>query len=98
MTTLTDRPNTALVVVDVQNGVVANATKRDEVIANINTLVDKARAADVPVVWVQHSDDHHLARGSDAWQLVPELSRHEAEPLLEGTTTDTAAVTLPEAS
>ena len=37
MTSLRDRPNTALLVVDVQNDVVANAHLRDEVIANINT-------------------------------------------------------------
>ena len=28
------------------------------VIANINTLIGRARAEDVPVIWVQHSDDH----------------------------------------
>ena len=57
MTSLRERPNTALLVVDVQNDVVANALHRDEVIANINTLVDNARARRVPVIWVQHSDD-----------------------------------------
>ena len=40
-----------------QRGVVARAHHRDEVIANINTLVERARAEDVPVIWVQHSDD-----------------------------------------
>ena len=44
MTNLRDRPNTALLVVDVQNGVVANAHHRDEVISNIDTLIDKARS------------------------------------------------------
>ncbi len=43
MTTLGEQPNTALVVVDVQNDVVANAHHRDAVIANINTLVQQAR-------------------------------------------------------
>jgi nicotinamidase-related amidase len=81
MTTLSDRPNTALLVIDVQNGVVADAHNRDGVIANINTLVGKARAQDVPVVWVQHSDDH-LRRGSESWQYVPELVRRESEPLV----------------
>jgi nicotinamidase-related amidase len=84
MTTLPDRPNTALLVIDVQNGVVADAHNRDGVIANINTLVDKARAEDVPVVWVQHSDDH-LKRDSEAWQYVPELVRRDSEPLVHKT-------------
>ena len=81
MTSLPNRPNTALLIVDVQNGVVANAHNRDGVIANINSLVDKARAEDVPVVWVQHSDDE-LARDTEPWKYVPELERRESEPLV----------------
>lgn len=81
MTTLPDRPNTALLVIDVQNGVVAHSPNRDSVIANINVLVGKARAEDVPVVWVQHSDDH-LPQGSEEWQYVPELTRLDAEPVV----------------
>jgi nicotinamidase-related amidase len=82
VTTLENRPNTALIVIDVQTGVVAGAHERDAVVANVGSLVDKARRARVPVVWVQHSDDG-LARGSDDWQIVPELTRDEAEPLVE---------------
>ncbi|MFF3563723.1 cysteine hydrolase family protein [Streptomyces sp. NPDC002574] len=81
MTTLPDRPNSALLVIDVQNGVVDGAHRRDEVIANINTLVGAARSQDVPVIWVQHSDDG-LKRDSEAWQYVPELVRADAEPLV----------------
>ena len=81
MASIPDRPNTALLVIDVQNDVVAKAHLRDEVIANINTLVDKARAQQVPVIWVQHNDDH-LVRDSDGWQYVPELKRDESEPLV----------------
>jgi nicotinamidase-related amidase len=82
MTTLADRPNTALLVIDVQNGVVAGAHNRDGVIANVSTLVDKARAQDVPVVWVQHSNDGGLKRDSEAWRYVPELVRRDAEPVV----------------
>ena len=64
MTTLPDRPSTALLVIDVQNGVVADTHNRDDVIANISTVVDKARAEDAPVIWVQHSGDH-LEWGSE---------------------------------
>jgi nicotinamidase-related amidase len=82
MTTLQNRPNTALVVIDVQAGVVAGNHARDAVVANVATLVDKARENDVPVVWVQHNDDG-LAHGSDDWQLVPELKRDDTEPLID---------------
>ncbi|CCH88074.1 Isochorismatase hydrolase [Modestobacter italicus] len=81
MTTLTDRPTTGLMVIDVQQGVVDGAHRRDEVVAHIGELVERARRDGVPVVWVQHSDDE-LARGSDAWQYVPELVRAESEPLV----------------
>ena len=81
MTTLVNRSNTALLVIDVQNGVVAEAYERDDVVANIDTLVDMARAADVAVVWVQHSD-HELLRDSEGWQYVPELVRLDSEPLV----------------
>jgi nicotinamidase-related amidase len=82
MTTLRNRPNTALLVVDVQNGVVGGAHERDAVVANIDTLVGKARRAQVPVVWVQHSDEQ-LARDSDDWRIVPELTPGDAEPRVE---------------
>ena len=82
MTTLQNRPNTALLVVDVQNGVVEGTHQRDAVVANIGSLVEKARRERVPVVWVQHSDDQ-LARESDEWRIVPELAPGDAEPLVE---------------
>lgn len=81
MSTLAGRTNTALVVVDVQNDVVAQAYNRDQVVGNIKVLVDKARDAGRPVVWVQHSDEE-LIMDSDGWQLVPELIRGDAEPLV----------------
>jgi nicotinamidase-related amidase len=82
MTTFENRPNTALLVVDVQNGVVEGAHERDAVVANIASLVDRAREKDVPVVWVQHASEN-LAPGSDSWRIVPELSPGDAEPLVE---------------
>jgi nicotinamidase-related amidase len=82
MTTLGNRPATALLVIDVQNGVVAGNYQRDEVVANIGGLVEKARRERVPVVWVRHSDEG-LESGSGDWQIVPELSPDGSEPLIE---------------
>ena len=81
MTTLENRPKTALVVIDVQNGVVADAYDRDNVVSNIAALVDKARDARVDVMWVQHASEN-LPRGSDEWQLVPQLKPRDGEPLV----------------
>src|SRR5580765_5212952 len=82
MTTLKDRPKTALLVIDVQQGVVEGNHERDTVVANVGSLVEKARREHVPVVWVQHSDEG-LERGSDSWRIVPELAPGAAEPLVE---------------
>ncbi len=81
MTTLPNRPNAGLLVIDVQNGVVADVPRRDAVIANINTLVDRARAGGVPVIWVQHSSEE-LPEGSEAWRYVAELAPAEGEPVI----------------
>ena len=82
MTTLSNRPHSALVIIDVQNGVVGNALHRDETVATIATLVDKARAADVEVVWVQDTGEDRTP-GSDAWRIVPELTPLDSEPTVQ---------------
>jgi len=82
MTTLENRPNTALLVVDVQVGAVEGAHERDAVVANVGSLVERARRERVPVVWVQHSGEE-LPKGNDAWRIVPELTPGDAEPLVE---------------
>jgi nicotinamidase-related amidase len=82
MTTLGNRPKTALLVVDVQNCVVNGAHERDAVVANIDSLIDRARRENVPVVWVQHSDED-IIRGSDDWQIVPELTPADGEPRVD---------------
>src|SRR4051794_25329881 len=84
MTTFDNRPNTALLVVDVQNGAVEGAHERDAVVANVAHLVEKARREDVPVVWVQHNNEG-MPRGSDQWRIVDELAPEDDEPLIEKT-------------
>lgn len=81
MTTLSNRPHTALLVIDVQNDVMAESYNSEAIIANIASLVDKARSAGTAVVWVQHSDAE-LVQGTEGWKYVPELTRLETEPLV----------------
>ena len=81
MSTLAGRPNSALVVIDVQNGVVADAHDRDGVVARIADLVELARSQSVTVIWVQHSDDE-LVKGSDAWSIVDGLRPQSDEPVV----------------
>ena len=79
MATLDGRDRTALIVVDVQNNVVARAHERDATVARIGGIVARARDVGVPVVWVQQTDDA-LPEGSEGWAIVPELSPEESEP------------------
>lgn len=65
--------NTALLVIDVQNTIVENSHKRAEIVSNIGTAVEKARAAGIPVIWIQHSDED-IVLGTEPWHIVPELS------------------------
>ncbi len=81
MTSIPNRTNSALLVIDVQNGVVPNAYQRNEIVANINTAVLKARSAGVPVIWIQHSDEW-MAIGSEDWKIVPELVPLDGEPVI----------------
>ena len=69
MTTLENRPNTALLVVDVQNGVVEGAHQRDAVSQRRQPRREGAPGRG-PRVWVQHADEQ-LVRGSDDWRSFP---------------------------
>lgn len=92
MTSLEHRPHTALLVVDVQNDVMASAHDRDGVIARIADLVERARAVDLPVVWVQdHGGPAEI--GSPGWQLVDELAPRDGEPRIDKTYGDSFAGT-----
>lgn len=73
---------TALLVVDMQNDVVANAYQAAEVANRIAGLVARARQSSVPVIWVRHSGDD-LVAGSDGWQIVPALTPAIGERIVE---------------
>ena len=80
MATIREGNKQALVIVDVQVGVMQNAWDADRVIRNVAKTVEKARANGIPVFWVQHSDEEELPYGSNEWQWVPELSPADGEP------------------
>ena len=77
--------NMALVVIDVQKGLFERSTpiyQTERVLENINTLMDNARQAGVPVIFVQHANNNTLVKGSDAWQLHPEIRPLEDEEVI----------------
>jgi nicotinamidase-related amidase len=81
MATVREGNKAALIVVDVQVGVVSGAWDAHRIIGNVAHAVDRARNQGVPVIWVQHSDKD-LVHGSPEWQWVPELMPREGEPLI----------------
>lgn len=76
---------TALLIIDVQQGLFEQANpihRAGELLQNINTLIERARAAGVPVIFIQHSNDEGMVRGSAGWQLHPELKPLPGEALI----------------
>ena len=82
----------ALVVVDVQVGVMAASINAAEVVERIRGLVERARERGVPVVWVRHRSDD-LVPGTASWQIVPELVPAPGEPIVEKAYGDSFAET-----
>ena len=73
---------TALVVIDVQQGVVGEAYHRDEVLANIQLLLERARSSGTPVIYVQHIEPS-MQPGTPLWQIHPTVAPHEGEPAIQ---------------
>ncbi len=82
MTTLDNRPNTALLVVDVQNGVVDGAHERDAVVANIASLVEQGAARTGPR-GVGAAPQRRARAGKRRLADRPRAGPGEAEPLVE---------------
>lgn len=72
----------ALLIVDAQVGVMSSVWDAQRVVSNLETLVSRARAAGVPVIWVQHSDNEELKYGSVSWQLMPNFVPAANEPII----------------
>ncbi len=82
----------ALLVIDVQRALFEPTPRpweADEVLSRINALAARARAADAPVVFVQHERaDTSLAHGSDGWQLATALELTDTDLIVRKTTPD----------
>lgn len=83
---------TAVLVIDVQQGLCegdGQAWDCEGTIQRINRVTQKARAADVPVVFVQHeSAAGYLEHGSAAWQLANGLEIDANDLRIRKTTPD----------
>jgi nicotinamidase-related amidase len=81
---------TALLVIDMQHGLCAGdgaAFDIARVTDNINALIGRARAANAPVLLVQHEEaDGPLRHGSAAWSLSAALAATDGDPRIRKTT------------
>lgn len=85
--------DTALIVIDVQQGLlnpdfpVHDATG---LLARLAGLIGRARAAGVPVIYVQHNEDEEggLQPGGNAWRIHPAVAPLEGEPVVQKRTPD----------
>ncbi|HEY8974095.1 MAG TPA: isochorismatase family protein [Burkholderiaceae bacterium] len=82
--------DTALVVIDMQAILFdPEPAEAEEVVARINGLASRARAARVPVVWVQHETaTGDLVADTPGWRLHPGLVADAADLFLRKTMSD----------
>lgn len=81
----TNQEATALLVIDVQKGLFEKSVpihNAKQFLVNIHTLIAKARREGAPVLFVQHSSPKTLEKGSDAWQLHPDIQPVSGEVII----------------
>lgn len=66
----TKHTTSALLVIDMQQSSAGEGWRRDDVVQRIRSLIDRAKQAGAPVVWVQHEEGEPFAPGSDGWQIL----------------------------
>ncbi len=87
------RNDTALLVIDVQNGMFAEdhpVYQGEQLLATISDLVAKARATQVPVIYVQHNGGpgHPLEPGSAGFPIHSAIAPAAGEPVIGKATPD----------
>lgn len=78
----------ALLIIDVQMAMFTGETHvyRDEaVLNNIAAMLEKARTAGMPVIFVQHTvpGDEEFERGKPTWEIHPRIKPMETEDIVE---------------
>ncbi|MFO8069221.1 MAG: cysteine hydrolase family protein [Alkalibacterium sp.] len=76
----------ALIIIDMQNGV---CHYEDQTIGNLDYLIERIneRITDYaleekPIIFIQHTDDY-LEKGTQKWEIIPELNRSHSEYFIE---------------
>ena len=87
-----DPMTSALLVIDMQQGLCTGAWAAhdiERILPRINDLIDRARAARVPVVLIQHEEtEGDLVHDTPGWQLVDGLHARPDDPRVRKATPD----------
>ena len=84
-------PDSALLVIDIQCGwycATPGPHDPDGTLARINVLIDRARSAGRPVLFVQHAESPEYEPGTPGWELHPGLHHQPDDPVIAKTTCD----------
>lgn len=81
MATVRDSGNSVLIIVDMQVAVMKEAWDSQRIISNVATAVREARSGGIPIIWMQH-DDEHLPSGSPGWEWAGDLSPIPSETVV----------------
>jgi nicotinamidase-related amidase len=81
---------TALLVIDVQSALISSADRGADVLAAISRLVERARAAGTPIVYLQHCHSTYqpMMKGADGWRIHPDVAPKLGELVIEKTASD----------
>ena len=87
---LDQMPNTALLVIDMQIGLVQGAYEDEPTVARIATLIEQARDVETPVVYLQHNHSRYapLMKGAETWHIHPTLAPESGDCVVEKTASD----------
>ncbi|GCF11902.1 cysteine hydrolase family protein [Dictyobacter arantiisoli] len=83
--------DTALVIIDIQIGMIdPDNAHHQEALAHMQTLLERARAADVPVIYVQHSGPKGdwLEPGTERWPIHPAIAPQADEVIVHKRASD----------
>ena len=82
----------ALLIIDVQVGIIEalHAYRGREVVMQINKLLSKARASNMPIIYIQHDGEagHPLEVGTEGWQIHPEIKPQEEDLIIRKRASD----------
>lgn len=87
---VSQQQRTALVIIDMQVGLLDGAHQEEQTVDTVASLLERARAADLVIVHVQHDHLHYepLMPGRPTWEIHPRLAPGEREVVVHKSASD----------